>query len=98
VAMADRRRNSGMQRQSSGEEMAFYRGEFVVEKGSRRSSGGSRHGHGMATRAWRRAAASNQWCKAALPSDGWGSAAWHRPGHSRASRTGAKVRRTDRWS
>jgi hypothetical protein len=32
--MADRRRNSGLQRQSSGEEMAFYRGEFVVEKGS----------------------------------------------------------------
>jgi hypothetical protein len=51
VAMADRRRNSGLQRQSSREEMAFYRGEFIVEKGSRRSStGGPRHGHGMAAR------------------------------------------------
>jgi hypothetical protein len=47
VAMADRRRNSGLQRRSSGEEMAFYRGEFVVEKGSRRSSTGGR-GMGMA--------------------------------------------------
>jgi hypothetical protein len=38
VAMADWRRNCGLQRRSSGEEMAFFSGEFVVEKGSQRSS------------------------------------------------------------
>jgi hypothetical protein len=63
-----------------------------------RQQGG--HGMGMAwpQGGWRRAAASGQWSKAAAPSGGWESAAWHRPGHSRASHTGAKAQRTDRWS